>query len=130
MIVHQPTLKERTNNDDEQNRIVSDWKFWIEELIVMGVPYKSIQLPNPVFDENDIDSMDLELHDNEMVKVLEELFPKRGLKKYDISLNGMTLEHKLYKEIFHSKFHQLLYIINVAVVKLLTLFKPSSKWSA
>lgn len=80
MIVHQPTLKERTNNDDEQNRIVSDWKFWIEELIVMGVPYKSIQLPNPVFDENDIDSMDLELHDNEMVKVLEELFPKRGLK--------------------------------------------------
>ena len=80
MIVHQSTLKERTNNDDEQNRIVSDWKFWIEELIVMGVPYKSIQLPNPVFDENDIDSMDLELHDNEMVKVLEELFPKRGLK--------------------------------------------------
>ena len=80
MIVHQPTLKECTNNDDEQNRIVSDWKFWIEELIVMGVPYKSIQLPNPVFDENDIDSMDLELHDNEMVKVLEELFPKRGLK--------------------------------------------------
>lgn len=80
MIVHQPTLKERTNNDDEQNRIVSDWKFWIEELIVMGVPYKSIQLPNSVFDENDIDSMDLELHDNEMVKVLEELFPKRGLK--------------------------------------------------
>ena len=80
MIVHQPTLKERTNNDDEQNRIVSDWKFWIEELIVMGVPYKSIQLPNPVFDENDIDSMDPELHDNEMVKVLEELFPKRGLK--------------------------------------------------
>lgn len=80
MIVHQPTLKERTNNDDEQNCIVSDWKFWIEELIVMGVPYKSIQLPNSVFDENDIDSMDLELHDNEMVKVLEELFPKRGLK--------------------------------------------------
>ena len=133
-IIHQSTFIRtdllKNNNYDENYRIVSDWKFWIEELIVKGVSYKSIHLPISVFDENGIGSTNLELHDNEMVKVLEELFPKMVLKEYYIFLNGITLEQKLYKEILHSRFHKLIYTINVAVLKLLTLFKPSSKWSA
>lgn len=133
-IIHQSTFIRtdllKNNNYDEKYRIVSDWKFWIEELIVKGVTYKSIHLPISVFDENGIGSTNLELHDNEMVKVLEELFPKMVLKEYYIFLNGITLEQKLYKEILHSRFHKLIYTINVAVLKLLTLFKPSSKWSA
>ena len=132
-IIHQSTFIRtdllKNNNYDEKYRIVSDWKFWIEELIVKGVSYKSIHLPISIFDENGIGSTNLELHDNEMVKVLEELFPKMVLKEYYIFLNGMTLEQKLYKEILHSRFHKLIYTINVALLKLLTLFKPSSKWS-
>lgn len=133
-IIHQSTFIRtdllKNNNYDEKYRIVSDWKFWIEELIVKGVTYKSIHLPISVFDENGIGSTNLELHDNEMVTVLEELFPKRVLKEYYIFLNGMTLEQKLYKEILNSRFHKLIYTINVAVIKLFTLFKPSSKWTA
>ena len=83
-IIHQSTFIRtdllKNNNYDEKYRIVSDWKFWIEELIIKGVSYKSIHLPISIFDENGIGSTNLELHDNEMVKVLEELFPKRGLK--------------------------------------------------
>lgn len=133
-IIHQSTFIRtdllKKNNYDEKYRIVSDWKFWIEELIVKGVSYKNIHLPISIFDENGIGSTNIELHDNEMVQVLEELFPKKILKEYYVFLNGVTFEEKLYKEIAHSRFHKLLYSVNVIFIKLLTLFKPSSKWTS
>jgi len=132
-IIHQSTFIRtdllKHNNYDERYRIVSDWKFWVEELIVKGVSYKNIHIPISIFDENGIGSTNIELHDNEMLCVLEELFPKKVLQEYYRLLNGSTWEDKLYKQIQHSRFHKLMYSINVAVIKLLTLFKPSSKWT-
>lgn len=133
-IIHQSTFIRtdllKNNNYDEKYRIVSDWKFWIEELIVKGVSYKNIHLPISIFDENGIGSTNIELHDKEMVQVLEELFPKKVLKEYYAFLNGMTFEEKLYKELSHSRFHKLIYSVNVIIIKLLTLLKPSSQWTA
>lgn len=133
-IIHQSTFIRtdllKDNNYDEKYRIVSDWKFWVEELIVKGVSYKNIHIPVSIFDENGIGSTNIELHDNEMMQVLAEFFPQKILREYYFFLNGSTLEEKLYKEILNSRFHKLLYSINVTLIKLLTLFKPSSRWSA
>lgn len=132
-IIHQSTFIRTdlliNNNYDEKYRIVSDWKFWLEELIIKGVSYKNIHVPISIFEENGIGSTNLELHDNEMMKVLEELFPRKILQEYYTFINGSTWEDKLYKQLQCSRFHKLMYSINAAIIKLLTFFNPSSTWT-
>lgn len=132
-IIHQSTFIRtdllKNNNYDENYRIVSDWKFWLQELIVKGRSYKSVHIPISVFDEGGIGSTNIKLHDEEMVSVLRDLFPKKILDEYYFFLNGRTWENKLYIEIQHSRLNKVMYVLNSCVIKFLTFFKQSSKWS-
>lgn len=132
-IIHQSTFIRtdllKNNNYDEKYRIVSDWKFWIQELIINNVSYKNVHIPISIFDETGVGSTNIALHDDEMVLVLKELFPIKILKEYYFFMNGKTCENKLYIEIQHSKFHKIFYTINSSIVKFVTFFKSSSKWA-
>lgn len=132
-IIHQSTFIRtdllKNNNYDEKYKIVSDWKFWIEELILKNVSYKSIHIPISIFDQNGIGSTNILLHDHEMQLVLKELFSERILKEYEWFLNGRTWEDKMYIEIKHSKLHRILYTINACLIKLLTAFAVNSVWA-
>lgn len=132
-IIHQSTFIRtdllKHNNYDEKYRLVSDWKFWLQELIINNVSYKNIHIPISIFEEGGVGTTNVEVHDREMVQVLQELFPDRLLKEYYNFLNGRTWEEKLYKEIQHSRLHKIMYVFNCAMIKLLTFFNKSSKWT-
>lgn len=131
-IIHQSTFIRtdllKMNNYDEKYRIVSDWKFWLQELIIKGVSYKNVHIPVSIFDEGGISNTNVTLHDNEMILVLNELFPRKILMDYFDYMNGKTWEDKLYIEIKHSRFHNYIYKMNVFILKFISLIKPSFKW--
>lgn len=132
-IIHQSTFIRtdllKRNNYDEKYRIVSDWKFWIQELIMNNVSYKNVHVPVSIFDETGIGSTNITLHDNEMVSVLKELFPQKILEEYYYFLNGKTWENKLYIELQHSSFHKLFYNLIVCLINLGIMLRPQNTWA-
>ena len=131
-IIHQSTfiktelLKE--NNYDERYKLVSDWKFWIQELIFNNVSYKNVSFLVSKFEEGGIGTTNKTLHDNEMLCVLKEMLPIKVLKDYFYFMNGRTWEEKLNLEIRYSRFNKFIYIFNICIIRIMTLFKEKSVW--
>lgn len=67
---------------DENLRIVSDWKFFIEVFILKNVSYQHLNMVLSVFDLHGISTENQELMINERQVVLKELFPERILLDY------------------------------------------------
>lgn len=68
---------------DETLKIVSDWKFWIETLILKNETYNSIPTVISHFEIDGISCSNLELTQSERDKVLHELIPKRIIDDYN-----------------------------------------------
>ena len=136
-IPHQSTfirtnlLKDRPY--DERLKIVSDWKFFVETIVIGGASYKWLDTIVSDYDCNGISSVNRYLLDEEKEKVLEELFPKRILIDYKKNLLGKGYTETPYDK-FYSKAKlyrsgKLLYTINVLSIKFLSLFKRSARWA-
>jgi glycosyltransferase involved in cell wall biosynthesis len=68
---------------DEKYKIVSDWKFFIQALVINGATYKHLSKPFAIFDLDGISSRkktEMQLERNE---VLKELVPDLILKDYE-----------------------------------------------
>lgn len=68
---------------DENLRIVSDWKFFVEIFILKNVSYQHINLILSVFDLCGISTENQELMMKERMLVLRDLFPERILLDYE-----------------------------------------------
>lgn len=68
---------------DENLRIVSDWKFFVEIFILKNVSYQHINLILSVFDLYGISTENQELMMKERMLVLRDLFPERILLDYE-----------------------------------------------
>ena len=69
---------------DEKYRIVSDWKFFIEALILDNCSFYYTDTIVVDVDMKGISNTNLELDRKEREKVLRELFPERILKDYQL----------------------------------------------
>ena len=99
---------------DENLRIVSDWKFFVEALIMDNCSYRTIDAVIAEFDCN-------------------ELFPERVMTDYFRFTKGGGYQDKPYDK-FYVKLRRyrsgkLLYALNVRIMHLIALFKKSARWS-
>lgn len=72
---------------DENYKIVSDWKFFIEAVVLRNCSFRKIEVVICDFDPTGIGSVHPELNEKERREVLESLFPERVLKDYELFLS-------------------------------------------
>lgn len=113
---------------DEHYRMVSDWKFWVEALVLHGYTYKCINQVVSDFDMAGISSTHTLLRIQERTSVLHELLPERIKIDYERFINGEAWDEKLLKQITHTKFRGPLYSCNVLLLKLIALFRKKARW--
>lgn len=68
---------------DENYKIVSDWKFFIEKLIFENCSFKNISVDVVLFDNTGISTTNVELMEKERTQVLSSMFPERVLMDYE-----------------------------------------------
>lgn len=113
---------------DDTLRIVADWKFLLQTVIKDNCSFKAIDQNVSLYDSTGISSTNKELYEKERTLVLNEMFTNREIEDYQRLVYGYTWDEKLYAEMKHSKYHGLLYTMNVMFIKILCLFKRNSTW--
>lgn len=110
---------------DETLTIASDWKFFIEALVVNQCSFSPI---NVVVGEMEVDGRgsNVEVSEKEHSKVLHELLPEYVFADYDVFLDGEDDFDRFYKCVKHSRFRRFIYIMNCAFLKLVNLGRPNS----
>lgn len=109
---------------DERYKIVSDWKFLVQVLIYDSVAYKKLNHIIAQYDMSGISSTDDRLDRLERESVLQNDFP--SLVYYYFQKLNSNYENKLYENIIDSKFHRVIYFINVLLLKIVTILKKDS----
>ena len=89
----------RENPYDESLKIVSDWKFWLQELIINERTYEPVDFIAVDFDCSGISQHQENLVAKERIMVLESLFPRKLIQDYLSKIKGRTT---LEKTIFYS----------------------------
>lgn len=110
---------------DENLKIVSDWKFFIQVLIIDGALYKRLSYIISVFDTSGISQTNQDLVNDERISVLEKDFPK-SIYSYYLD-NTKDYDAKLYNIIRGSSGRRVFYTINVFLVKIWG-FLNRKKW--
>jgi glycosyltransferase involved in cell wall biosynthesis len=85
---HDPTYIRRDLFDkygyyDESLKIVSDWKWYLQAIILGGEKPKYVDMDVTLFDMTGISETSKELDQTERKQVLEQLFPEAVLKDYE-----------------------------------------------
>lgn len=85
-ICHQATFIKRENlintPYDESLRLVSDWKFWLEVLIIQNKTYKGVDIDICIFNKEGLTYQMKETGLRERDLVLNSLFPRKVLNDY------------------------------------------------
>ena len=115
----------KRNHYDEKLKIVSDWKFFVQVLLMGNATYKSISQVISNFDITGISTTNTELSKEERQTVLENDFPKRIYKYYQYNTNDY--DAKLYHLIRESKYRNLFYSFNIFLIKFYC-FINRKKW--
>ncbi|MGN1164810.1 MAG: glycosyltransferase family 2 protein [Lachnospiraceae bacterium] len=110
---------------DESLTIASDWKFFIEAIVVNGCSYSPM---NIVIADMEADGRgsNMEVSIKEHSKVLHELLPEYVFADYDIFLDGEDDYDRFYKCVKNSRFRRLIYIINCTFLKIVYFGRQNS----
>ena len=118
---------------DEKFRIVSDWKFFVEALILDNCSYRTIDNVIAEFDCNGLSSKNRDLCEQERETVFRELFPERVMLDYFQFKKGSGYKDKPYDKFFvklrNYRSGKFLYALDVRIMHFLALFKKSARWS-
>lgn len=68
---------------DETYKIVSDWKFFVDKLILENVSFKNTDVVIAKYDATGISSQNVQLMKDERKEILEHFFPERILNDYE-----------------------------------------------
>ena len=109
---------------DENLKIVSDWKLFIQVLIFGGSSYKQLDIIVSIFDTNGVSNSNYTLLYEESMLVLESHFPSSIYNYYKLTTVGTEVE--LYNEIRNSKYHKYIYTLNVLFLRFVSLFKKNT----
>jgi glycosyltransferase involved in cell wall biosynthesis len=111
----------KRNNYDEELKYVSDWKFFIQELIFNNCSYQSLPFIVANYDFSGITSQSANYHamSLERDKVMRQLFPERIIYDYQCLLEGTTeLERLVFKINHDSTLYKLITHITRALTHL------------
>lgn len=116
---------------DESLRIASDWKFFMQSIVLENATYKTIVTIVSSFDCNGISSKNRTLCKVEKDKVLLELIPERILCDYTHFLNGNGYEETAYDRFYirlrETRYGALFYKMNKRLLRFFSLFKSSAR---
>lgn len=117
---------------DENLKIVSDWKFFLQTIIIEGCSYNKLDLVVTDFLEGGI-SGNRDLAELERQKVFEELFPYGVRLDYVQFLNGNGYNETDYDRFFIKlkdyRYSKAVYSLSVLLVRFVSLFKSSAKFA-
>ena len=68
---------------DENLRLASDWKFFVEKIIFDNCSYRFVDIPIVTFEGNGASTKNMSLYEKERQQLLEELFPPRILSDFE-----------------------------------------------
>lgn len=115
---------------DETLRIVSDWKFWIQAIILENCSYDILDLIAVDFDTNGISAKQKNIALTERDVVLKQLLPHRVYIDYFHEINGInytdTDYDKLFIEIRKRNYRKIIYFTTVLLMRFFALFKKSA----
>ena len=117
---------------DEKYRIVSDWKFFVQAVVLGNSSYRYIDDIISYYDCNGLSSMNRDESFVERDKVLQELFPERVLLDYRRFMDGQGYEDttydKFYIKLRDYKYGRVLYSLNVLILKIVSLVMPGARF--
>lgn len=133
---HPSTFMKRTIFEslhyDESFRIVSDWKLFIEAVIMRNASYAFSDVVVTDFDTTGISATNKRLVDAERRKVLETMFPQRVLEDYVNFIEGDGYKTGYYDAFFIKlrsyKYGKVLYTMCVIIMKIIAFFKRSASF--
>lgn len=91
------TLFEQFGLYDEQLRIVSDWKWYLQAIVLGGTKTQYTDIDVTLFDMNGISESNKQLDRQERRLVLEELVPLAVLKDYDLYADDIYMMRRLHR---------------------------------
>lgn len=119
---------------DESYKIVSDWKFFIQNLIVGNASYRFLDFVISDYDCNGVSSIETGLANEERQKVYSELIPERILLDYIKFENGEGYQNTSYDRFFinlreYRRYSGFIYTLDVLIMKIAALFRKSANFA-
>ena len=104
---------------DENLRIVSDWKFFLQTVILSNCSIKYIDENISYFDLDGISTSNPEIMWNEKVSVLKNMFPHRVLLDYQLMKQSECMIQTLTPELrTHYRIDRLLFRLGMVLIKI------------
>ena len=117
---------------DETLRIVSDWKFWIQAIILENCTYGIIDMIAVDFDTNGLSAKHKNIVLTEREVVLKQLLPHRVYIDYFQEINGVnytdTNYDKLFIEIRKRNYRKIVYTATILLMRFFAIFKKSARF--
>lgn len=118
---------------DESLDFVSDWKFWLQTLILDDGTYKRINTKVAIYDVGGYSALNREKCNDERERVLNDMFPSKVLIDYLHFVKGQgyseTNYDKLFLKVRQYNYAPIIYKISLFLVRLISLLKPSAKFA-
>jgi len=118
---------------DESYRIVSDWKFFLQTLILDSCSYKLIDNVITDFDTEGISATNKALVDKERSLVLKELLPDRIVLDYLQFNKGSGYKDTPYDRFFIKlrdyKYGRFLYKLDLLIMRIVAVFKKGAAFA-
>lgn len=105
---------------DEKLKICSDYKFFIQTIILNSCSYRAIDVVVSEYEGGGISQTNIVLLEKEKNIILNELIPRRILRDYQ--MNYEINYRRLSMAIEKSRFIRIIYFINVFIIKLIKIF--------
>ena len=104
---------------DEELKIVSDWKFFIQSIIIDNCSFKYIDIIVAKYDNNGVSSRNQMKMREEKEMVLRQLFPPRILADYEYQKSSECLTQRLMPQLRKCyRVDKLLYFIGNTLIKI------------
>lgn len=113
---------------DENYKIVSDWKFYIESIIFRNCSFSLIPVTIAIFQNGGISETQKILNEEERRDVLDKLFPSRVIKDFERFLDKESPMLDLIPQ-FNRTYRLQEYIVSTVkvILKIYSLFKRTNK---
>lgn len=111
---------------DENYKIVSDWKFFIEILVFQNCSFRNLDIIVVDYDVEGLSSTNAELSLQERTKVLESMFPPRILADYELlkQISGSPLLKSVaYLNCHSTRFNLMVAKLVDSIVSVYSFFK-------
>ena len=117
---------------DENLRIVSDWKFFLQMLIMGNASLRRVDNIITDYDTHGLSSKNRDLCEQEKHQVLHEMFPDRVLVDYFRFKKGGGYQEtdydRFYVKLRNYRAGKKIYSFNVRLLRFLSRFNPKANW--